>query len=173
MLQYSIENHSITNQINKGNIMLKEIVNAQIVNIPSIGMGLIVKTDWVSRSLVVDIVDYTDSLAQEYVATERVEHNRGIRRLARRFEERGDLEGMELIREWLLDVDQMNVAIEDIEDYQSLEFQTIHTHGVDVMDVVEDSIELDTKEAIAAELDKEFDVWEQEYVHVDENAFVD
>ena len=153
--------------------MLKELVNAQIVSIANIGTGLIVKTDWVSRSLVVDIVDYTDSLAQEIVASDRLEHNRSIRRLARRFEERGDLEGMELIREWLLDVDQMNVAIEDIEDYQSLEFQTIHTHGVDVMDVVEDSNELDTKEAIAAELDKEFDVWEEQYVHVDENAFVD
>jgi len=153
--------------------MLKELVNAQIVSIANIGTGLIVKTDWVSRSLVVDIVDYTDSLAQEIVASDRLEHNRSIRRLARRFEERGDTEGMELIREWLLDVDQMNVAIEDIEDYQSLEYQTIHTHGVDVMDVVEDSNELDTKEAIAAELDKEFDVWEEQYVHVEQNAFVD
>lgn len=153
--------------------MLLEPTIAQIVNIVGIGTGLIVKTDWVTRSVVVDIVDYTDTLAQEIVATERLEHNRGIRRLARRFEDRGDIEGNELVREWLLDVDQMSVSIEDIEDYQSLEFQTIHTHGVDVMDVVEDSIELDTKESIAAELDKEFDVWEQEYIHVDENAFVD
>ena len=153
--------------------MLLEPTIAQIVSIASIGTGLIVKTDWVARTLVVDIVDYSDDLAKEIVATERVEHNRSIRRLARRFEERGDLEGMELIREWLLDVDQMNVSIEDIEDYSSLEFQTIHTHGVDVMDVVEDSNELDTKEAIAAELDKEFDVWEEQYVHVEQNAFVD
>lgn len=153
--------------------MLLEPTIAQIVNIVGIGTGLIVKTDWVTRSVVVDIVDYTDTLAQEIVATERLEHNRGIRRLARRFEERGDLEGNELVREWLLDVDQMSVSIEDIEDYESLEFQTIHTHGVDVMDVVEDSNELDTKESIAAELDKEFDVWEEQYVHVDENAFVD
>lgn len=153
--------------------MLLEPTIAQIVSIAGIGSGLIVKTDWVARTVVVDIVDYTDTLAQEIVATERVEHNRSIRRLARRFEERGDLEGNELVREWLLDVDQMSVAITDIEDYQSLEFQTIHTHGVDVMDVVEDSNELDTKEAIAAELDKEFDVWEEQYVHVEQNAFVD
>ena len=146
---------------------------AQIVNIPSIGSGLIVKTDWVARTVVVDIVDYSDTLAQEIVATERLEHNRSIRRLARRFEERGDTEGYELAREWLLENDQVSVSIEDIEDYSSLEFQTIHTHGIDLFDGVEDSIELDTKESIAAELDKEFDIWEQEYVHVDENAFVE
>lgn len=153
--------------------MLLEPTIAQIVNIVGIGTGLIVKTDWVSRSVVVDIVDYTDALAQEIVATERLEHNRSIRRLARRFEERGDLEGNELIREWLLDVDQMSVSIEDIEDYGSLQYETIHNHGVDLMDVVDDSVELDTKESIESELDKEFDVWEQEYIHVDENAFVD
>ena len=153
--------------------MLLEPTIAQIVNIPSIGSGLIVKTDWVARTVVVDIVDYSDTLAQEIVATERLEHNRSIRRLARRFEERGDTEGYELAREWLLENDQVSVSIEDIEDYSSLEFQTIHTHGIDLFDGVEDSIELDTKESIAAELDKEFDVWEQEYVHVDENAFVE
>ena len=153
--------------------MLLEPTIAQIVSIASIGTGLIVKTDWVSRTVVVDIVDYSDTLAQEYVATERVEHNRSIRRLARRFEERGDTDGYNLVREWLLENDQVSVSIEDIEDYSSLEFQTIHTHGIDLFDVVEDSIELDTKESIAAELDKEFDVWEQEYIHVDENSFVD
>jgi hypothetical protein len=153
--------------------MLLEPTIAQIVNIVGIGTGLIVKTDWVARTVVVDIVDYSDGLAQEYVATERLEHNRSIRRLARGFEERGDLEGNELIREWLLERDQVSVAITDIEDYQSLEFTTLHTQGVDLFSGVEDSIELDTKESIAAELDKEFDVWEQEYIHVDENAFVD
>ena len=153
--------------------MLLEPTIAQIVTIAGIGTGLIVKTDWYNRTVVVDVVDYEDTLAQEYVATERLEHNRTVRRQARRFEECNDTDGYNLVREWLLENDQVSVSIEDIEDYSSLEFQTIHTHGVDLFDVVEDSVALDTKESIAAELDKEFDVWEQEYIHVDENAFVD
>lgn len=154
--------------------MLLEPNTAQIVSIANIGTGLIVKTDWVTRSVVVDIVDYTDTLAQEIVATERVEHNRSIRRLARGFEERGDTDGYNLVREWLLEKDQVSVSLTDIEDYDSLEFTTLHTHSVDLFGGVEDSNDiLDTKESIAAELDKEFDVWEEQYIHVDENAFVD
>lgn len=153
--------------------MLLEPTISQIVSITGIGTGLIVKTDWVARTVVVDIVDYTDTLAQDIVASDRLEHNRSIRRLARRFEDRGDTDGYNLIREWLLDHDQVSVSIEDIEDYESLEFTTLHTHNVDVMDVVEDNVELDTKEQIQKELDKEFDVWEDQYIHVDENEFVD
>ena len=101
--------------------MLLEPTISQIVSITGIGTGLIVKTDWVARTVVVDIVDYTDTLAQDIVASDRLEHNRSIRRLARRFEDRGDTDGYNLIREWLLDHDQVSVSIEDIEDYESLE----------------------------------------------------
>ena len=153
--------------------MLLQPTTAQIVSIASIGTGLIVKTDWVSRTVVVDIVDYSDTLAQEIVATERLEHNRTIRRLARRFEERGDTDGYNLVREWLLENDQVSVSIEDIEDYDSLEMETLHTHGIDLFDVVEDNTQLDTKEQIQQELDREFDVWEEEYIHKDENGFED